>query len=260
MRRPACSLLVAGLLTLALALPSGGLASSPAPRTPLPDMGGALPFEGTRWILRTYRAQDGGSTAPVVESSATFVDGQVRGFAACNGFGGAYTREGVALSVGPLATRAMLCTDPAIMSQEVAVLGGLDRTSTWWREGTDLVLYDGTGTELLRYLALEPRIWVPIWADEEPAPQASARIRFSKGVFWGQGPCNHLGGEYTQEGPSLTILSGQTLMSCGGSQDALEARFLDDLHATRAYAIDAGTLVLLDAAGDEIRRFREAGR
>lgn len=247
-------------IALVLAVATAASAATPALPTPPSDMGGALPFEGTRWILRSYRAQDGSTATPVAESSATFSDGLLLGVAACNGMGGEYLLDGIRLTIGALSTRARLCTDPATMSQEVAALDGLRRTTSWWRDGTDLVLYDDAGTELLRYLALEPRIWVPEWAPGEPVPEAYARVRFSKGEFWGQGPCNRLSGEYAQDGPSLVIRTGSTKMSCGPTMDELERTFIDGLHATAAYAIDAGTLVLLDAAGDEVRRFREAGR
>lgn len=154
----------------------------------------------------------------------------------------------------------MGCLPDEVMAQERAVLDGLHPTDSWWRDATDLVLYDAQGTELLRYLALEPRIWVPVWSDQEPVPEVRSRIRFSKGTFWGEGPCNHLFGEYTQAGSALVIGTGSTMVSCGDAMDALEATFLDELGATRGYTIDPGVLVLLDESGTELRRFTEAGR
>lgn len=59
-------------VVLVVGLPSLGLTGTPAMRTPLPDMSGALPFEGTRWILRSYRAEDGSTALPVAEASITF--------------------------------------------------------------------------------------------------------------------------------------------------------------------------------------------
>lgn len=259
MRPHSRSGLVAAIL--ALAIPAISLAASPevpGPAvTPPPDMGGALPFEGTRWILRSYPAGDGASVAPVAESSITFEGGQVVGHTGCNGFGGGYSLDGVRLTLEAVGHRAALC-EGAVGSQEVAVLGALSQVASWWRDGTDLSLRDIAGTELLRYLALEPRIWVPVWTAEEPTPAEYVRIRFSKGGFWGQAPCNTLGGDYTQDGSALTIMTGMTQVACPDLP--LEETFLADLEATRAYRIDAGALVLLDATGTELRRFTEAGR
>jgi heat shock protein HslJ len=70
--------------------------------------------------------------------SATFGDdGRVEGSGGCNRFGGPFALDGSRLSIGPLATTRMACSEPeGVGEQEAAFLAALGRAATWSiREG-----------------------------------------------------------------------------------------------------------------------------
>jgi heat shock protein HslJ len=109
-------------------------------------------LEGVPWIVSAGLDVAGWeSLAP----SATFADGTVAGSTGCNRFTARYTLVGDGLEVGPIASTKMACVPPADQVER-AYLDALGRVAGWRADGTDLVLVDDTGAELLRYRAATP--------------------------------------------------------------------------------------------------------
>lgn len=83
-------------------------------------------------------------------------------------------------------------------------------------------------------------------------------LRFDAGRISGSDGCNRFSGSYTSAPGQLQFGSERigTRMACPAEDGAQMARAVDGaLSATRGYRIDAGKLVLLDAAGAPLMRF-----
>ena len=82
-------------------------------------------------------------------------------------------------------------------------------------------------------------------------PQATAWIRFDDAShFSGSTGCNSLGGTWKSSGSGISFgETSTTLIGCPGPGGEQEAAFNAALGATRAYAIDRGTLLLKDGSG-----------
>ena len=86
-------------------------AAAPAPSDPL---------EGTSWELYAYR-----KTRPIegTKITARFEDGQVRGSAGCNSYGGAYQVNGNKFETGDIAITEMACLESeGVMEQELTIM------------------------------------------------------------------------------------------------------------------------------------------
>jgi heat shock protein HslJ len=89
-------------------------------------------LEGVQWEVTGYNNGRHAVVGPMVGTRLTvmFQDGQVSGSSGCNRFHGAFTAEGSALTIQPLATTRMAC-DEAVMIQEQEFLGALQTATTW---------------------------------------------------------------------------------------------------------------------------------
>ena len=91
---------------------------------------------------------------------------------------------------------------------------------------------------------------------------AEGTLDFAAGRVTGQAFCNGFGGSYRLEGSALTFGElAQTLMACLEPADvmALESAYMAALTNVRSYRMDAGKLVLLDAAGTDLVVLSPAG-
>jgi heat shock protein HslJ len=84
-----------------------------------------------------------------------FKEGTVAGHGGCNRFFGAYTQDGGAIKIGPLAATRMMC-EPAVMDAERAWLQMLERARRIEASHAVLVLKDEAGAEIAR---LQRRDW-----------------------------------------------------------------------------------------------------
>jgi heat shock protein HslJ len=87
------------------------------------------PLDGTSWVLMAYR-----KTRPISGTTitATFEDGQVRGSAGCNSYGGSYQISGGTISVGAVAITEMACLEPeGVMEQELLFVEFLTDAQTF---------------------------------------------------------------------------------------------------------------------------------
>jgi heat shock protein HslJ len=108
---------LAGILILSLAACRGADSSS------------GDPLDGTSWVLMAYR-----KTRPISGTTitATFEDGQVRGSAGCNSYGGSYQVSDDAITVGAIAITEMACLEPeGAMDQELVFVEFLTDAQTF---------------------------------------------------------------------------------------------------------------------------------
>lgn len=122
--------------------------------TPTPEMSTSGPNETAEmtivgeWIVISLNdTQVATSVVPTVMFTE---EGVVSGEAGCNTFGGTYTTDesnGIVLS--DVTTTLMACDDEAIMSQETALLEGMQQTTLYLLEGNTLTLTDDAGTALV---------------------------------------------------------------------------------------------------------------
>ncbi len=84
-------------------------------------------------------------------------------------------------------------------------------------------------------------------------------MRLEAGRISGSDGCNRFSGPYTSTSPGKLQFAAPrvgTMMACPTEDDAQRARVFDEtLSATRGYRIEAGKLVLLDAAGASLLSF-----
>jgi heat shock protein HslJ len=117
----------------------------------------SLPLAGTPWVLNSLAS---GKDAVVSLISGTRIDavftgnGTVSGSAGCNRYFASSTSAGTALTLGPVGSTKMFCSDPrGIMGQEQSFLTLLARVSGYEIDGDQLVLSDSGGNRLLWFRA-----------------------------------------------------------------------------------------------------------
>ena len=129
-------------VVLALALTAGCGGDSDATES------SAASLEGPLWVLAAGIDIDGWEA---VAPTATFQDGAVAGSSGCNRYNAPYTVDGDTLELGAVASTKMACPPPAD-AVEQAYLAALETVTGWRIDGEELVLVDGDGAELLRYV------------------------------------------------------------------------------------------------------------
>ncbi len=83
--------------------------------------------------------------------TAEFKEGTISGLATCNTFTGGYTVDGSAMTIGPLATTLMACTNPpGATEQESSYLGLLGTVDAFDVGGNELTL-SSQGIVVLKY-------------------------------------------------------------------------------------------------------------
>jgi heat shock protein HslJ len=104
---------------------------------------------GTSWLAIGY---NNGKQAVVsvtigTELTADFgKDGNLTGFAGCNNYNGPYKVDGDKITIGPLASTMMSCSDPeGVMDQEAQYLAALQTASTYRIEGDSMELRTADG-------------------------------------------------------------------------------------------------------------------
>jgi heat shock protein HslJ len=134
--------------TLAVGLAAGLTACGTQPQTP-PMLASLDALPGTQWAL----AEPAAAALPLGQQpELQFVSStQVAGNSGCNRFAGALRLSGGGLQMGPLAGTRRACADE-LMAIESRVLRALDATRSARLEPGQLVLLDGRGAELMRWV------------------------------------------------------------------------------------------------------------
>jgi heat shock protein HslJ len=216
--------------------------------------GGASSFEGISWALVS---PDG--------PSATFSDGKVSGSGGCNQFGGSYTQDGDALTIGEIVSTQMACGAKAD-AEERAYLAALKRVASWRRDEDELTLADTDGRELLRYREASP---VGSWtatsirlpdAVSSPLPGTEITAEFGDdGKLTGSSGCNTYSATYKTDGAKITIgTAGGTEMACDKPKGVMEQEqaYLSALPLAASYRVEGSMLSLLKADGTYVATYQ----
>ena len=84
-------------------------------------------------------------------------------------------------------------------------------------------------------------------------------LTFEDGQASGSSGCNQLTGSYTVDGSSLEVAGiAMTAMGCPPPADEVERTYMDTLQQTASWRSEGDELVLLDADGGELLRYRSA--
>jgi len=254
-RRPAAGLLFAGLLLSAL--PGGAFAQSPAP---------AAGPAGIDWHL-THVA---GSGVPLIEVPAGVdatlrIDGaQAGGSGGCNSWFASVKIDGDVIVFDGIGSTMMACSEPK-MGFETQYLGLLPDVTSWSVADGTLTL-SGQGDATLLVFASDATAGITIegggWrADSLLVDGTMAAIPtgidvtllLDNGQATGTDGCNNYFGGYTLSGASLTFgPMASTQMACPEPRMKIESAWLTALGIVTGWRVDAGTLHLLDAAGNDL--------
>jgi heat shock protein HslJ len=97
---------------------------------------------GTNWEVTGYNNGNQAVVSVLQGTSLTAsfgADGNISGNAGCNNYNGPYKVDGDGITIGPLASTMMMCSDPAgAMDQETQFLAALQSAATYQIEGNVL--------------------------------------------------------------------------------------------------------------------------
>lgn len=246
--------------TAAALITACGLPPAPPPKSteasaPAQAQPAANPLAGTQWILETM-----GGAAPVPNTRVTlnFVsEGQLAGSDGCNRFTGPYTVDGAALTLGPLGSTMMACSEP-IMQQANAFSRVLAETRSFAIVNARLSLMDGGGATLAVFAAQSTALAGTKWdvtnfnngnqAVVGPLEGTTLTVAFGDdGTVSGSAGCNNFTGGFTQK--ELTVAIGplaSTMKMCTEPAGVMEqeAQFVKALESAATIQLDGDMLTL----------------
>ncbi|SDY97047.1 Heat shock protein HslJ [Variovorax sp. YR266] len=102
------------------------------------------PIEGPVWRLAQLGDEPVGQSEAQVQFDRS--SGRVSGSGGCNRISGTFTRSGITLKIGQLASTRMACADPARGANEAQFISALQSTASYRLAGQSrLALLDGSG-------------------------------------------------------------------------------------------------------------------
>jgi heat shock protein HslJ len=110
------------------------------------DAAAANPLEG-EWDVTGYNNGNQAVTSPVLGTTLTavFTADSVSGNSGCNTYNGSYTMDGSNITIGPLMSTKMACTDQAASDQEAQFLAALQNSTTFEQTGAVMTLRAADG-------------------------------------------------------------------------------------------------------------------
>ena len=212
---------------------------------------------GDTWKLVTLVTADKtvyGPSGQIFYTIRLTAEGKVELTADCNIGGGTYTLVGDKLTLSPMATTMMGCSEGSIGSQFARMLTG-DHTVSW--DGGNLVLTSADGTVITLKPALVDVVW--LWngpADANGTPVAIDPAKYtisftSDGKLALGADCNRGISTYLTNDGGIAIRGiGLTRAMC--AEGSLSNQFVAALETATAYRIAGGQLTLTTAAGDMV--------
>jgi heat shock protein HslJ len=210
------------------------------------DDGSTVPppqVDGTSWVLIA-----GDGTGGAVERidgypiTLSFSGSQITGTAACNGYGGSYELDGIALAIGDLSQTEMACEPVEVMTAERSFLANLLDVSELTISGDELTLAS-SATELVFIGAakvpqseLIGETWVLetlIQGETASSVQGdpATLVLNADGTFDGSTGCRAIAGDYVISGASVQFTSWGAEGECPpdlAAQDNLVVTVLGD--------------------------------
>lgn len=214
------------------------------------------PLEVTTWRLDT---PDPKAAPPTVR----FAEGRASGFSGCNRFTGSYTRDGDAISIGPLAGTMMACPEPR-MAAEKAFLDALSGKHGVAIAGDRLTLTPASGSPLAFQAEPPPTLTGVTWnvtgfnngrqAVVSPRTGTTVTLSFENGKVTGTAGCNSFRATYTSEGSRLSIGPAATTRKLCPAEGVMEQerQFLAALSTAKTWTVENGTLDVHRADGERV--------
>ena len=234
--------------------------------TPEPtDMPEPAPIEapadlsGDLWMLDSHLNSQGepAGVLPDTEITIDFKDGQLNGNAGCNGYFASYEAAGGTITIGPVGSTRMACSEPeGVMEQELDYLTALQSASAYEITGDSLRLTGADGAVIATFTRGTGSDIVGVqweWEhfsdaaggddiDVDDPTKYTLTLR-PDGTYTVKADCNLSGGAYVLEGNNLTLQPGPTtLAEC--EPGSLYDEYLARLGEVVTFVLDEGRLVL----------------
>lgn len=235
----------------------------------------AADLASAEWQLTQVRTEVG--LTSVVEGAGPsvwrFGDGRVSGSAGCNRLLGGYRLDGDALSFEPNLAGTMMACPPPLMAQEQAVVEALGAVTSFKLNDAGLALTDARGDTVLTFAELEA---MPLTATDWRLLQynngkgglasvladTAVVLRLDDDGGLSGKACNTYRGGYRAEGEALSLDGplAATRMLCPqpDGADAQEQAYFAALERSAGYRISGDELLLMDAEGKTMAKFRAA--
>lgn len=206
---------------------------------------------------------DGQQINPIASHPVTieFKDGRVGGTSACNSYGGEYTVEGSAVTIGEIAMTEMACFPENVMSLESQYLSALSAVGSFAVDDANLVL-SGDGVELEFEPVEAPptaemlgTVWVLDGVVDGDSVSSVIGERatlefFSDGSFLASTGCRNLAGNYVETATGIKTTSMSTAGECEKELSQQDDSVVAVLGGDYRAAIEEN-LMTLSAAGNE---------
>jgi heat shock protein HslJ len=226
-----------------------------------------MPLVDTYWELISLKGNN-----PVQDSSVSAVftqDGSVGGSAGCNTYQSSYQVDGKKMTIGIGITTLMACADD-LMQQETDYLGTLALTSTFKIEGTQLILMDEQGNEILVFEGKEQELagssWDVIGYNNGKEAVVSTIIgseltaEFSTdGKVSGSAGCNNYNASFETDGDTIKIgPAASTRKMCDTPEGVMdqEYAYLSAIQNAATYKIAGTKMEMRDADGAMVANFQ----
>ncbi len=268
------------------ALPQAATYTISGEQLELRDAGGALlasyvaqpqsAISDHPWLVTAYNSGNQAVVGVISGMRLTAVfaaDGTVSGNGGCNSFSGAYTTDGNAITIGPLASTMMACAED-VMQQEAAYLAALQSAATYQVMGDTMQLRTADDALAVMFAVeaapgLAGSKWDVISYNNGNQAVVSLILgteitaQFGEdGTLSGFGGCNNYSAPYEADGENITIgLAAATMMFCETPEGVMEqeAQYLAALATAVTYRIDGPRMEMRDADGAMVANFQEAG-
>jgi heat shock protein HslJ len=249
-------------VTARVSLPDGRFLSGCC-RVPSPAAASGAPssLEGATWRLTelpdTQPAALARLSRPV---TVRFESGRLAGFSGCNNFSGSYKMVGDNLTIGPVASTQMACSEPA-SSIERVVQAALAGTLRYQIEGENLTAVAASGATLRFQREPPPQLAGIRWkvtnfnnnrqAVVGVIGESSITMSFKDGKVSGSAGCNTFHGTYATEGSQIKLDPlATTRRACDEPLATQEREFLAALASAVTWSIDGNVLDMHRADGE----------
>ncbi len=232
------------------------------------------PLVGTPWKLASFYDGTGSAVSVLAGTGITAFfgqDGSLGGSAGCNNYTSTYTVAGSQMSVGPVASTMMMCSEPeGIMEQESTFLEALGLVASYQIESSALHLANAQGQIVLSYTILEPSPlsgtpWLLLRYNNGKQAMLSAlagteiTALFSEdGTLGGSAGCNTYNAPYEVDGSNMTIgPAATTRKMCAEPVGTMEqeAAYLAALGRASTFNIVGDLLELSSSSGTRIAAY-----
>jgi heat shock protein HslJ len=243
-------------------------------------------LSATSWEVIAYNNGKQAVTSVLAGSNVTAefgTDGTLSGNSGCNTYNGTYTVTGNKITISPLASTRMACSDPAgVMEQETQFLAALQTAATYNIENATLELRTKDGALAIQALGTVPVAsthiaptsgssiqdiewqWMSVTnqanGDVEmvPDPEKYTITFLTDGTFVGKADCNNISGTYAQENGFTIKVGASTMAYCG--ETSWDQKYLALLGSVAAGGPDGeGNLALETAGGEQRMLFLNGG-